>query len=201
MMSKSLVRAAVCAALGVAVCVSVPVGLRWFVPAQAVSAAAPFATAARPAPESAVPAGPTKLLRYADISKDAVVFSYAGDLWSSSRQGGAAHRLTSGPGDKLYPKYSPDGKWIAFTASMQGGLPTVLPVPRGDLTTFSPDGNKIAYIESSQENRTWKRYRGGWSLPIAIYDLKKNTYEELPKSAGLDLFLMCHDNTLYFTNE
>jgi tricorn protease len=261
MMSKSLVRAAVCAALGVAVCVSVPVGLRWFMPAQAVSAAAPFATAARLAPESAIPAGPTKLLRYADISKDAVVFSYAGDLWSSSRQGGAAHRLTSGPGDKLYPKYSPDGKWIAFTASydgnpdiyvipsgggepkrltfhpsndivlgwtpdgksvlfrsdrissppfrttrlftvsMQGGLPTVLPVPRGDLTTFSPDGNKIAYIESSQENRTWKRYRGGWSLPIAIYDLKKNTYEELPKSAGMDLFPMWHDNTIYFISD
>src|SRR5260370_8178895 len=62
-----------------------------------------------------LPSGNTRLLRYADISADKVVFSYAGDLWTSSRQGGAARRLTSSPGDKLYPKFSPDGNWIAFT--------------------------------------------------------------------------------------
>jgi tricorn protease len=207
------------------------------------------------------PSGPTRLLRYADISKDRVVFSYAGDLWTASREGGAARRLTASPGDKLDPKFSPDGKSIAFTASYdgnpdvyvipaeggepkrltyhpsadvvlgwspdgknvlfksdrdvappnrttrlylvstQGGLPKALPVPRGDLTSFSPDGTKIAYIESSQENRTWKRYRGGWNLPIAIYDLKKNTYEELPKSSGMDMFPMWHDNTIYFISD
>jgi len=207
------------------------------------------------------PSGPTRLLRYADISKDKVVFSYAGDLWTASREGGAARRLTTSPGDKLYPKFSPDGKWIAFTAeydgnpdvyiipaeggepkrltfhpaadivlgwspdgknvlfrsdravappnrntrlylvSTQGGSAKVLPVPRGDLTSFSPDGAKIAYIESSQENRTWKRYRGGWNLPIAIYDLKKNTYEELPKSSGMDMFPMWHGNTIYFISD
>ena len=82
MMSKLLVRAAVCASLGLAVCVMVPLGVHWMVPGQAVSAAsAPSTAATLPAPESTVPAGPTKLLRYADISKDAVVFSYAGDLW------------------------------------------------------------------------------------------------------------------------
>src|SRR6266852_444732 len=37
-----------------------------------------------------VPDGPTKLLRFADISKDKVVFAYAGDLWIASREGGAA---------------------------------------------------------------------------------------------------------------
>ena len=212
-------------------------------------------------PAGQAPSGPTRLLRYADISKDKVVFSYAGDLWTASREGGAAVRVTASAGDKLYPKFSPDGKWIAFTASYdgnpdvyiipaeggepkrltfhpatdivlgwspdgknvlfrsdravappsrttrlylvstQGGLPQVLPVPRGDLTSFSPDGTKIAYIESSQENRTWKRYRGGWSLPIAIYDLKKNTYEELPKSSGMDMFPMWHANTIYFISD
>jgi tricorn protease len=216
--------------------------------------------AAERAPELA-PAGTTRLLRYADISKDRVVFSYAGDLWIAPREGGPAHRLTSGAGDKLYPKFSPDGKWIAFTAeydgnpdvyiipvdggepkrltfhpandivlgwapdgknvlfrsdrisappqrttrlflvSTQGGPSKVLPLPRGDLTSFSPDGKKIAYIETAQENRTWKRYRGGWSLPIAIYDLQKNTYEELPKTNGMDMFPMWHGNAIYFISD
>jgi tricorn protease len=237
----------------VSVCVSIFLGLLLWAHSGTESLAA--------TPAEQAPDGPTRLLRYADISKDKVVFSYAGDLWTASREGGAARRLTSGAGDKLYAKFSPDGKWIAFTAEydgnpdvyvvpsdggeprrltfhpsndvvlgwtpdgknilfrsdritsppqrntrlflvpLQGGLAKVLPLPRGDLTSFSPDGNKIAYIENSQENRTWKRYRGGWSLPIAIYDLKKNTYEEIPKANGMDMFPMWHGNTIYFISD
>src|SRR5437762_8169521 len=78
----------------------------------------PAKAPAKPAEE--VPSGPTKLLRYGDISKDRVVFAYAGDLWIASREGGAARRLTSHVGDELYPKFSPDGKWIAFTGEYDG---------------------------------------------------------------------------------
>src|SRR5258708_11924195 len=70
----------------------------------------------------AAPQGPTRLLRYADISKDNVVFAYAGDLWISPRSGGSARRLTTYPGDELFPKFSPDGKWIAFTGEYDGNL-------------------------------------------------------------------------------
>ncbi len=202
----------------------------------------------------------THLMRQPDISKDNVVFSYAGDLWIVARSGGQARQLTSHPGDELFPKFSPDGKSIAFTGdydgnpdvyvipaqggepkrltyhpandivlgwapdgkkilfrsnqagsppsstqlflvSPEGGMPDMLPVPRADLTSFSPDGHKIAYIPTSQEFRTWKRYRGGWNLPIAIYDLEKNTYEELPKSNGMDMFPMWHGNTIYFISD
>src|SRR5215468_10674123 len=62
-----------------------------------------------------VSSGSTKLLRYGDISKDKVVFAYAGDLWIAAREGGVARRLISHVGDELYPKFSSDGKWIAFT--------------------------------------------------------------------------------------
>jgi tricorn protease len=202
----------------------------------------------------------TRLMRYPDVSKDQIVFSYAGDLWTVPRAGGHAHRLTAHPGEEIFPKFSPDGKSIAFTGdydgntdvfvmpaaggeprrltyhpgadnvlgwtpdgkkilfrsnrysqppdytrlftvSPDGGTPDMLPIPRASLTSFSPDGNRIAYLPTSQDFRTWKRYRGGWKPPIGIYDLKKNVYEELPKTAGMDLFPMWHGDTIYFIND
>lgn len=62
----------------------------------------------------------TKLLRFPDISGKSVAFCYGGDLWKASSNGGRAVRLTAHPGQELFPKFSPDGKWIAFTGQYDG---------------------------------------------------------------------------------
>lgn len=62
----------------------------------------------------------TKLLRFPDISGEMVVFCHGGDLWKASTEGGQAVRLTAHPGQELFPKFSPDGKWIAFTGQYDG---------------------------------------------------------------------------------
>jgi tricorn protease len=62
----------------------------------------------------------TKLLRFPNIWRDRVVFTYAGDLWTVSSQGGTATRLTAHPGLELFAKYSPDGRNLAFTAQYSG---------------------------------------------------------------------------------
>jgi len=62
----------------------------------------------------------TKLLRFPDIHGNQVVFSYGGDLWTASAAGGDATRLTAHPGLELFAKFSPDGKWIAFTGQYDG---------------------------------------------------------------------------------
>lgn len=62
----------------------------------------------------------TKLLRFPDIHDDRIVFVYAGDLWTASTAGGDAVRLTSHRGLELFPKFSPDGKQIAFTGQYDG---------------------------------------------------------------------------------
>ncbi len=62
----------------------------------------------------------TKLLRFPDIAGDRVAFCYAGDLWTAPATGGSATRLTAHPGLELFPKFSPDGKWIAFTGQYEG---------------------------------------------------------------------------------
>ena len=61
-----------------------------------------------------------RLLRYPDINGNRVVFVYAGDLWTVSSSGGEARRLTSHEGLELFPKISPDGQWIAFSAEYSG---------------------------------------------------------------------------------
>lgn len=71
-----------------------------------------------------------KYLRFPDVHGDKVVFSYAGDLWLATSGGGTAVRLTSGDGAELFPKFSPDGKWIAFTGQY-GGDEQVYVIPAG----------------------------------------------------------------------
>jgi tricorn protease len=61
-----------------------------------------------------------RLLRFPNINGDLVVFVYAGDIWSVPASGGDARRLTSHPGLELFPKISPDGRWIAFSAEYSG---------------------------------------------------------------------------------
>ncbi len=86
----------------------------------------------------------TKLLRFPDIQGDRVAFAYAGDLWSSSDQGGRAVRLTAHEGLEVFPKFSPDGKWIAFTGQYDGDeqvyvMPSQGGVPR-QLTYYPARG-------------------------------------------------------------
>jgi tricorn protease len=61
-----------------------------------------------------------KLLRFPNVWHDRIVFSYAGDLWTVGTQGGTATRLTANPGLELFGKFSPDGRFIAFTGQYGG---------------------------------------------------------------------------------
>src|SRR5688572_338492 len=64
--------------------------------------------------------GLARLLRYPDIHGETIAFVYAGDVWTVPAAGGTARRLTSHPGLELFPKFSPDGRWIAFTGQYAG---------------------------------------------------------------------------------
>jgi len=65
-------------------------------------------------------AAPARFMSYPTIHQDTVVFTWEGDLWRVARTGGTAVRLTSFPGNEYGARISPDGRWIAFTASYDG---------------------------------------------------------------------------------
>ena len=89
----------------------------------------------------------TKLLRFPDVHGDKVVFTYGGDLWLTSTSGGLATRLTAHPGLEVFAKFSPDGKWIAFTGQYDGDEQVyVIPVTGGvpKQLTFYPARGPLA---------------------------------------------------------
>ena len=67
------------------------------------------------------------------LNRTHIIFVYAGDLWKVSREGGAAQRLTSGPGIETNPVFSPDGSMIAFTGEYDGNVDVfVMPAEGGE---------------------------------------------------------------------
>ena len=76
-----------------------------------------------------------RLIRFPHINGKQIVFSYAGDLYTVSDQGGTARKLTSDIGYEMFPRISPDGKYIAFTGQYDGNtevfvIPSAGGIPR-----------------------------------------------------------------------
>jgi tricorn protease len=201
-----------------------------------------------------------KLMRYMDVSETQITFVYGGDIWVMSKTGGTAIQLTHSPGEESWPRFSPDGKQIGFTASYngnsdvfampvtggvptritynsftdrmidwhpngkqilfastrengvsrlsqfflvdkKGGFPEKLAIPYGELASFSPDGNHLAYITKITENYPFKRYRGGLTSDIIIYNTKTNTTERITTDEANDGKPAWAGNKVYFLSD
>lgn len=124
-----------------------------------------------------------RLLRFPSTNGQEVVFTYAGDLYKVSLNGGEAQRLTSHIGYEMFARFSPDGKSVAFTAQYDGNTEVYLmPAGGGEpkrltytatnsrdnlgdrmgpnniVMTWSRDGKQIVYrnrIGSGFEGKLW----------------------------------------------
>ncbi len=105
------------------------------------------------------------MLRNPDISASHIVFVYADDLWLVPREGGVATPLASPPGGESFPRFSPDGRTIAFVGNYEGNsdiytIPTsggparrVTHHPSGEtVCEWTPDG-RILFFSSAVSTR------------------------------------------------
>lgn len=87
-----------------------------------------------------------RLLRFPATNGSDIVFSYAGDLYKVSARGGEAKRLTSHVGYEMFPRFSPDGKTIAFTGQYDGNT---------EVYTIPADGGeplRVTYTATNQRD-------------------------------------------------
>lgn len=108
--------------------------------------------------------------RFPTIHGDSIVFSAEGDLWRAPASGGEAMRLTTAPGNEAFARFSPDGKWIAFSGQYGGNVDVyVMPAAGGEPTRLSwhpaddtvvgwtPDSSAVVF-SSTRETAHWETY-------------------------------------------
>ncbi|MDM8208785.1 PDZ domain-containing protein [Bacteroides gallinaceum] len=124
-----------------------------------------------------------RLLRFPATNGTDIVFSYAGDLYTAPIAGGEARRLTSHVGYEIFPRFSPDGKTIAFTGEYDGNREVyIIPADGGEprrltytatnarddvgdrmgpnniVMTWTPNGEGVVYrnrISDGFDGRLW----------------------------------------------
>ncbi|MDB6091117.1 MAG: hypothetical protein JWN85_3901 [Gammaproteobacteria bacterium] len=126
----------------------------------------------------AQPAGHT-LMRYPTLSGNTIVFVAHDNLWSVPRGGGTASRLTADEGRDVMPRFSPDGRWIAFTGEYQGNRdvyvipaaggpaqrltytsdlvpePSLRAGPNNMVVAWTPDSKNIVFLSRRAAWNTW----------------------------------------------
>jgi tricorn protease len=94
-----------------------------------------------------------RLVRYPHYHNGRIVFTYLGDIWTADENGQNVQRLTVNRARDVYGRFSPDGKWIAFSSDRNGNLDVFL-IPAGggqpkQLTNHSADDTVLGWSADS----------------------------------------------------
>jgi len=121
------------------------------------------------------------------------------DVYVLPAAGGVPKRLTYHPGSDVALGFTPDGKAVLFssgrevytgrytqlfTVPVAGGFPEKLRIPNASKAQISPDGQTTAYVPLSEAFNQWKRYRGGTTARILLFDNATYAVEPVPQPPG-----------------
>src|SRR5262245_35273208 len=128
-------------------------------------------------------AEPVRLARHPDYHAGSITFSYLGDIWTASEDGTNVHRLTDNIAREVYPRFSPDGKWIAFSSNRYGNY-DVFVVPTGGGTprrlTYHTGNDEVVGWTRDSLNVVFRASRGDGAFPnVAVL-------YEVPVTGGME---------------
>jgi tricorn protease len=143
----------------------------------------------------------TRLLRFPTIAGNQIIFSYSGELYSVSKVGGIARKLTNDVGYEMFAKYSPDGKTVAFTAQYdgntevyimpsEGGIPKRLTITatlsRDDISDRMGPNNIVMGWKDNQNiiYRSRKQTFNDFKGQLFLANINGGLSEELPLPVG-----------------
>jgi tricorn protease len=127
-------------------------------------------------------AAPVRLARHPDYHKGKIVFSYLGDLWLAREDGSNPRRLTVHKARDIHPRFSPDGKWIAFSSNRYGNYDVfVMPATGGKAKRLTYHSANDTVVGWSRDSRRviFSSARG------MLFPGISNLYE-VPVSGGLE---------------
>ena len=141
------------------------------------------------------------------------------DVYLVPAAGGQPRRLTYHPRPDTVRGWTPDGAAVLFasdrlvmaqrgnqlfTVSTDGGFPEPLVLPEAFNGAFSPDGGQIVYRHMLPANwgaSGWKRYRGGRTPPLWLFDFETQETETLPFDGFVNTNPMWLGETVYFLSD
>ncbi len=116
------------------------------------------------------------LMQHPDVSESQIAFVHGDDIWIAPKAGGVANRLSSPEGAEGYPRFSPDGSMLAFTANYQGNSDVYVVSVNGGIPLrltyhgmydrvlgWSPDGTSVLFASSRESGR--QRYSQFYTVP------------------------------------
>ncbi len=137
------------------------------------------------------------------------------DVFVGPVEGGEPRRLTFHPGSDRVRGWTADGAVMfrttrdshtyrsghLFVVTTEGAFPQALPIPAVERAAMSADGKSIAYTPARDAFQTWKRYRGGRTTPVWIFDLESHSIEEIPHLNASDTNPIWDDGRVLFLSD
>ncbi len=137
------------------------------------------------------------------------------DAYVMPAEGGEPKRLTWHPDPDVVEGWTPDGKKVLisspreayadfdrlYTVPVEGGVPEVLPMWRGEAASYSPDATRIAYVPNLKWQVAWKRYHGGQTTPIYLLRLSDLQLEKVTRENSNDDDPVWVGDTVYFLSD